>query len=42
LNVEWTAAAERDLRRIDYQTRERVRQAVYRFATRGHGDVRQL
>ncbi len=42
MNVEWTAAAERELRRIDHQTRERIRQTVTRFATSGHGDVRQL
>src|SRR5262245_41699578 len=37
--LEWTPAAERDLRRIDSQLRERIRQAVYRFADTGHGDV---
>jgi mRNA-degrading endonuclease RelE of RelBE toxin-antitoxin system len=36
---EWTPAAERDLRRLDVQVRERIRQAVYRFADTGHGDV---
>ncbi len=41
-NVEWAAAAEHDLRRLDQQTRERVLQAVHRFLTSGHGDVRQL
>jgi mRNA interferase RelE/StbE len=37
--LEWTPAAERDLRRLDFQVRERIRQAVYRFADSGHGDV---
>jgi hypothetical protein len=40
--LEWTPAAERDLRRIDPQIRERIRQAVYRLVDTGHGDVRRL
>jgi mRNA interferase RelE/StbE len=37
--LEWTPAAERDLRRLNPQMRERIRQAVYRFADTGHGDI---
>ena len=40
--LEWTPAAERDLRRIDPQVRERIRQAVYRLVDTGHGDVRRV
>jgi mRNA-degrading endonuclease RelE of RelBE toxin-antitoxin system len=37
--LEWTPTAERDLRRLNPQVRERIRQAVYRLADTGHGDV---
>ena len=40
--LEWTPAAERDLRRMDPQVRERIRQAVYRLVNTGRGDVRCL
>jgi mRNA interferase RelE/StbE len=40
--LEWAPAAERDLRRIDPQVRERIRQAVYRLVDTGQGDVRRL
>jgi mRNA-degrading endonuclease RelE of RelBE toxin-antitoxin system len=33
--LEWTPAAERDLRRLDAQVRERIRRAVYRFVETG-------
>jgi mRNA interferase RelE/StbE len=42
MQVVWTAPALRDLRRIDRQMAERIRQAVRRFATSQHGDVRKL
>ena len=42
MNVAWAAPALRDLRRIDRQMAERIRQAVRRFATTQHGDVRKL
>jgi mRNA interferase RelE/StbE len=40
--LEWTPAAERDLRRLDAQVRERIRRAVYRFVETGYGDVQRL
>lgn len=40
--LEWTPAAERDLRRLDSQVRERIRQAVYRLADTGQRDVVRL
>jgi mRNA interferase RelE/StbE len=40
--LEWTPAAERDLRRMDPPVRERIRQAVYRLADTGQGDVVRL
>jgi mRNA interferase RelE/StbE len=40
--VEWADDSERDLRRLDRRTRERIRQAVYRLATDGYGDVKKL
>lgn len=40
--LEWAPAAERDVRRLDHQTRERIRQAVYRLADTGLGDVVRL
>lgn len=42
LRIEWTPAAERDIRRLDRVTRERIRQAVSRFAASGYGDVARL
>ena len=39
--VEWADDSERDLRRLDQRTRERIRQAVYRLAD-GYGDVKRL
>jgi mRNA-degrading endonuclease RelE of RelBE toxin-antitoxin system len=41
-DVEWSETAERDLRRLDHQGRERIRRAVYRFAETDHGDVQRL
>ena len=40
--VEWTAASERDLRRLDHRSRERIREAVERLAAEGSGDVKRL
>jgi mRNA interferase RelE/StbE len=40
--IHWTPAAEKDLRRLDPPTRERVRQALARLAATGQGDVRRL
>jgi mRNA interferase RelE/StbE len=40
--LEWTPAAERDLRRLDAQVRERIRRTVYRFVETGYGDVQRL
>ena len=40
--VEGAPTAERDLRPLDHQGRERVRQAIYRFAWDGRGDVARL
>jgi mRNA interferase RelE/StbE len=40
--IHWTPAAEKDLRRLDPPTRERVRQALARLVTTGQGDVRRL
>ncbi|ETX03272.1 MAG: hypothetical protein ETSY1_00535 [Candidatus Entotheonella factor] len=42
LRIEWTPAAERDIRSLDRVTRERIRQAVSRFAASGYGDVTRL
>lgn len=42
LNVEWTPAAERDLRRLERSTRERIRRAMARFANTAQGDVTRL
>ena len=42
LEVIWTDAARRDLRRLDRQVAERVRAAVRRFAETGQGDVTKL
>lgn len=40
--VEWTEPAAKDIERLDRQARERIRQAVYRLADTGHGDVNRL
>jgi mRNA interferase RelE/StbE len=40
--IRWAPAAEKDLRRLDPPTRERVRQALHRLAATGQGDVRRL
>ena len=40
--IRWTAAAEKDLGRLDYQSRERVRRAVARFAETGYGDIEHV
>lgn len=40
--ISWTAAAERDLRHIRGSARERVREAIYRLAATGTGDVVRL
>ncbi len=40
--LEWMPAAERDLRRLEAPTRERIRQAVYRLADTGQGDVQRV
>lgn len=40
--IRWAAAAEKDLRRLDFALQQRVRQSLYRLADTGHGDVRKL
>jgi len=40
--IQWTSAAARDLRRLDDKIQERIRQALYRLADHGQGDVRKL
>lgn len=40
--VEWSDAAERDLRRVDHQARERIRRAVARLGSSDQGDVKRL
>jgi len=40
--VKWTSRAEHDLARLDRRTRERIRQAIYRLAEEGRGDVRPV
>jgi len=40
--VEWSRAAQKDLRSLDDATRQRIRRAVHRLAETGHGDVRKL
>lgn len=40
--VEWSRAAQKDLRALDDATRQRIRRAVHRLAETGHGDVRKL
>ncbi len=40
--VVWTRPAVDDLRRLDRKLTDRIRAAVRRFATTGHGDVKRL
>jgi mRNA-degrading endonuclease RelE of RelBE toxin-antitoxin system len=40
--VEWSPEAKKHLKRLDRPTRERIREAVYRLAETGHGDVVKL
>lgn len=40
--LDWTEAAARDLRRVDFQNRERIRRAVDRLAESNHGDIKRL
>lgn len=40
--VVYTARAERDLRSLPRQIRDRIRETVERFAESGHGDLRKL
>ncbi|MBI3974251.1 MAG: type II toxin-antitoxin system RelE/ParE family toxin [Chloroflexi bacterium] len=40
--IVWTRPAVSDLRRLDRQVAERIRQAVRQFAVTGRGDVRKL
>ena len=40
--VEWSRPAQRDLRRLDQNTAQRIADAVDNFAATGHGDVRPL
>ncbi len=40
--IRWTPRAEKDLRRLDRQVAERVREAISRFAQTGYGDVTRL
>lgn len=42
LRVEWSSRAQRDLTRLDRPTRERVVNAVLRFAETNQGDVVKL
>lgn len=41
-SVKWTCPAEKDLRRLERSTQERIRKAVYRLVETGTGDVRKL
>lgn len=41
--IDWTRPALRDMRQVgDAKTRERIVEAIERFASTGHGDVRAL
>ncbi len=40
--VIWTVPAQRDFRRLDLRSAERIRAAVRRYADVGHGDVAKL
>jgi len=42
LSVEWTPAAERDMRGLDRLNQTRIRHAVSRFVTTGRGDIKRL
>jgi mRNA interferase RelE/StbE len=40
--IKWTPRAEKDLRRLDRQVAERVRDGIRRFVETGQGDVIRL
>ena len=40
--IEWTSAAESDLKRLDRQLVRRIRRALYRLDEASHGDVRRV
>lgn len=40
--LEWTEAATDDVSRLDRPTRERIHQAMRRYAQTGHGDIRRI
>ncbi len=40
--VVWTRSALRDMQRLDRSVAARVREAIERFASSGHGDVKKL
>ncbi len=40
--VEWSRPSERDLRRLDQETAQRVYAAIRRFADSGYGDVARI
>ena len=40
--IEWTPAAQGDIGRLDRRTQERIRQALYRLADTGYGDVKRI
>ena len=40
--IEWGAPAANDMRHLDHQVAQRVRNALIRFAETGHGDMKRL
>lgn len=40
--LEWTEAATDDVSRLDRPTRERIYQAMRRYAQTGYGDIRRI
>ncbi len=40
--IEWAPAALTDVGRLDRRTQDRVRQALYRLAETGYGDVKRI
>jgi mRNA interferase RelE/StbE len=40
--LKWTPRAQKDIRRLDRQVAERIREGLRRFALTGHGDVIKL
>ena len=40
--IEWTPAAQGDIGRLDRRMQERIRQALYRLADTGYGDVKRI